>query len=118
MRRRRVREAKKVSAVMDGADWCMTFTDRHHSFAVRILDFPHGAEHITDLLEALENAKIHLPPQMLSRCLHILKHRGPRPLLRMADRMARELAQQKGVREHLDYLRKREELMGVTSVPA
>jgi hypothetical protein len=79
MRRRRVREAKEVSAVMDGADWCMTFTDRHRPDAVRILDFPHGGEHISDLLEALEKAKIQFPPQMLERCLHILKHRGPRP---------------------------------------
>ena len=53
MRRRKVREAKEVSAVMDGADWCMTFTERHRPDAVRILDFPHGGEHINDLLEAL-----------------------------------------------------------------
>jgi endogenous inhibitor of DNA gyrase (YacG/DUF329 family) len=43
--------------------------------------------------------------------LHILKHRGPRPLLRMAERLESDLAQQKGVEAHLDYLRKREVLM-------
>jgi len=75
------------------------------------LDFPHGVEHINDLLEALEKAKIHFPPHMLERCLHILKHRGPRPLLRMADRIPGDLTGQKGVHEHLDYLRKREALM-------
>lgn len=111
MRRRRVREAKQVSAVMDGADWCMTFADRHRPDAVRILDFPHAGEHMNDLLEALEKAKMHFPPHMLDRCLHILKHRGPRPLLRMADHLGTELVQQKGVHEHLDYLRKREALM-------
>lgn len=111
MRRRKVREAKEVSAVMDGADWCQVFTDRHRPDAVRILDFPHGGEHINYLLEALEKANMHFPPQMLERCLHILKHRGPRPLLRMADRLESNLAQQKGVYEHLDYLRKREALM-------
>jgi hypothetical protein len=111
MRRRRVREAKEVSAVMDGADWCQMFTDKHRPDAVRVLDFPHAGEHITQLLEALEKAKVHFPPQMLEHCLHILKHRGPHPLLRMTDRMPKDLAQQKGVHEHLDYLRKREALM-------
>jgi hypothetical protein len=111
MRRRKVGEAKEVCAVMDGADWCQMFTERHRPDAVRILDFPHAAEHINDQLEALEQAKIQVPPKMLERCLHILKHRGPRPLLRMADRLGSDLAQQKGVHEHLDYLRKREALM-------
>ena len=111
MRRRKVREAKEVCAVMDGADWLQFFTDRHRPDAVRILDFPHAAEHVTNLLEALEQAGMHFPPQMLDRCLHLLKHRGPRPLLHMADRLESDLAQRKGIQEHLDSLRKREALM-------
>jgi hypothetical protein len=96
---------------MDGADWLQTFTDRHRPDAVRILDFPHAAEHITQLLEALEKAGMHFPAHMLERCLHILKHRGPRLLLRIADRLESNLVQHKGVQEHLDYLRKREAFM-------
>jgi hypothetical protein len=87
------------------------FTDHHRPDAVRILDFPHAGEHINELLEALGKAKMHFPPYMLERCLHVLKHRGPRPLLRMADRMPNDLVGQKGVHEHLDYLRKREAMM-------
>ena len=111
MQRRKVSEAKEVGAVMDGADWCQTFTDKHRPDAVRILDFPHAAEHVTKLLEALGNAGMHFPASMLQRCLHVLKHRGPRPLLRMAARLESDLAQHKGVQEHLEYLRKREMLM-------
>jgi hypothetical protein len=111
MRRRKVREAKEASAVMDGADWCLTFTQRHRPDAVRILDFPHAAEHVAKLLEALEHAGMQFPASMLQRCLHVLKHRGPRPLLGMADRLESDLAQHKGVQEHLEYLRKREMLM-------
>jgi hypothetical protein len=48
---------------------------------------------------------------MLQRCLHVLKHRGSRPLLRMADRLESSLAKNKEVNAHLDYLRKREALM-------
>jgi len=51
MQRRQVGEACRVSAVMDGADWLQFFTDRHRPDAVRILDFPHAAEHVSHLLE-------------------------------------------------------------------
>ncbi|WP_236038531.1 hypothetical protein [Ktedonobacter robiniae] len=63
------------------------------------------------LLETLEHAGLRFPDRMLERCLHVLKHRGPRALLRLADRLGNDLTQQKGIGEHLDYLRKREALM-------
>jgi hypothetical protein len=111
MRRRGVYKAKQASATMDGADWCQTFTDMHRPDAVRILDFPHGSEHINELLDALRKADCHFPDAMLERCLHVLKHRGPRPLLRMADRLPDHLAQKEEVRAQLNYLCKREALM-------
>src|SRR5215470_16045104 len=94
MRRRGVSKAKRASATTDGADWCQTFADIHRSDAVRILDFPHGSEHINVILEALRKAGLHFPSKMLERTLHVLKHRGPSSLLRMADRLPDELAQQ------------------------
>jgi len=111
LRRRGVDIAKQVAATTDGADWCQTFTDMHRPDAVRILDFPHGSEHINILLEALRNAGLHFPVQMLDRSLHVLKHRGPRSLLRMADRLPDDLAQKEEVRLQLNYLRKREAMM-------
>ncbi len=47
MHRRGVENARAVAAVMDGAEWLQTFTDYHCPHAVRILDFPHAAEHIS-----------------------------------------------------------------------
>jgi hypothetical protein len=111
IRRRKVREAKQVSAVTDGADWCQSLTEKYRPDAVRILDFPHAAEHISLLLEALEKANRRFPPKVLERCLHILKHRGPRPLLRLADRLLRNGVQQESESTHLAYLRRREALM-------
>jgi hypothetical protein len=111
MRRRQVIQAKRVCAVTDGADWLQSFIDLHRLDAVRILDFPHAAEHLAKLLEAAEQAGLRFPEQMLTRCLPILKHRGPSVLLRMADRLPKELSEQEGIREHLGYLRKREALM-------
>jgi Uncharacterised protein family (UPF0236) len=111
MRRRKVIQAEQVCAVTDGADWLQGFVDLHRSDAVRILDFPHAAEHVSDLLHALEQMGHHFPAQMLERCLHVLKHRGPDPLLRMSQRLSSDLTELAGVREHLGYLRKRQGLM-------
>lgn len=90
MRRRRVVQAEQVCAVTDGADWLQSFVDVHRPDALRILDFPHAAEHLAKFLEAAEQAGLHFPPQMLKRSLHILKHRGPSSLLRLADRLPKE----------------------------
>ncbi len=111
MRRRKVIQAEQVCAVTDGADWLQGFIDLHRSDAVRILDFPHAAEHVSDLLEALEKMGHHFPVQMLERCLHVLKHRGPGPLFRMSQHLPPDLTELTSVREHLGYLRKREGLM-------
>lgn len=110
-RRRAIVQAKEVCAVMDGADWLQSFVDLHRADAVRILDFPHAAEHLSKLLEALTTSGLTLPPKMLERCLHVLKHRGPSALARMADRLTEAETEREDIREHLGYLRKRLSLM-------
>ena len=110
-RRRHLIEAQEVCAVMDGADWLQSFVEVHRGDAVRILDFPHAAEHLTKLLQALTASKLVLPPRALERCLHVLKHRGPEALVRMADRLPQTQTGREDVREHLMYVRKRLSLM-------
>lgn len=110
-RRRNLIQANEVCAVTDGADWLQSFVEIHRANAVRILDFPHAAEHLAKLLEALTASGSVFCPQMLERCLHVLKHRGPDPLLRMAYRLPEQQTQGEDVREHLGYLRKRLPLM-------
>lgn len=111
MRRRQVVDAQEVGAVMDGADWLQSFVDLHRHDAVRILDFPHAAQHVAALLQALTQAGLVLPADMLHRCLHVLKQRGPHALREMAKRLPPEVQDADGVREHLNYLCKREALM-------
>lgn len=110
-RRRQLVQADEVGAVMDGAGWLQGMVDVHRPDALRILDFPHAAEHLSLLLQALEQAGMHLPADLLPRLLHHLKHRGPRALLRLANRLPAALTEMEGVREQLSYLRKREALM-------
>jgi hypothetical protein len=111
MRRRGISQAKEVCAVTDGADWLQGFVDLHRPDALRILDFPHAAEHLNLLIQALQQAGIHLPADLLPRLLHRLKHQGPRLLKRLLERLPRHRMQQEGVREHAGYLCKREALM-------
>jgi hypothetical protein len=92
---------------MDGADWLQALVDIHRGDAIRILDFPHAAEHLNQLLEALTALGHGFPARMLERCLHVLKHRGPDALVRMAARLAEREINQEAVREHIHYLRKR-----------
>lgn len=111
IRRRKVAQARQVCAVTDGAEWCQAVVDRHRPDAVRILDFPHAAEHLSALLEGCSQASIHVPEHMLSRCLQVLKHRGPAALVRMADRLPASLAPHKGIEVQVEYLQKRTALM-------
>ena len=81
--------------------------DLHRGDALRILDFPHAAEHLNQLLEALRSGGHAFPPSMLERCLHVLTHRGPEALVRMADRLTERELHQEAVHEHVTSVRKR-----------
>lgn len=111
MRRRGVSGAQEVCAVTDGADWLQGFLDLHCPDAVRILDFPHAAEHLNLLIQAVSQAGMDLPTDLLERLCHRLKERGPLLLLRLLSRLPAPLREQAGVREHVGYFCKREALM-------
>lgn len=51
--RRGTTAAGRVAAVMDGAVWQQGFVDLHRPDAVRILDFPHAAEHLSAAARAV-----------------------------------------------------------------
>lgn len=51
--RRGVETAGCVAGVVDGAEWCQQFLQAHRPDAVRILDFPHAAQRLSDVAEAV-----------------------------------------------------------------
>lgn len=104
-------QAKAVCAVTDGADWIQGFVDLHRPDALRVLDFPHAAEHVHMLIEALQQAGVILPENVFERSLHVLKHRGPGLLLRWCDRLPTAPTSQETIQKQLSYLRKRASLM-------
>lgn len=108
---RQVLQAAHVAVVTDGAGWLQSWTDLHRPDATRILDFPHAAQRISAILETLAQAGQRMAPEALERCLHLLKHRGPRPVLRWLGWLTREARERGSIAEDLAYLHKREPLM-------
>jgi hypothetical protein len=75
------------------------------------LDFPHAAEQVSLLIQAVQQAGMDLPPDLLERVVHRLKHRGPHGLLRLLERLPPPVAEREGVREQRGYWSKRVSLM-------
>ena len=113
MHRRGVENAKAVAAVMDGAEWLQSFTDYHCAKrrAVRILDFAHAAEHISQVGDFLHGEHTDQSKQWLSQRLHQLKHAGPKKLLLEIQKLQRKHPQAQAITSNLAYLKKREKQM-------
>jgi hypothetical protein len=75
--RRGTARAGTVCAVVDGADWCQKFVDRHCPRAVRILDFPHAAGYLSAAAQARWGAGTAAASAWLGKYLHVLKHGAP-----------------------------------------
>jgi hypothetical protein len=79
--RRGVETAQAVAAVTDGAEWIQKFIDHHRQDAVRILDFPHAAEHLNQAAQALWGESGEEKARWLHAQLGQLKEQGAEPVL-------------------------------------
>lgn len=70
--------AGTVVAVVDGAAWLQGFIDLHRIDAVRVLDFPHAAEHLATAAHAVWSEGSPAATAWLDQHLHALKHFQPR----------------------------------------
>ena len=107
MHRRGVENATQVAAVMDGAEWEQSFVDFHCPRAIRILDFPHAAEHINQIGESLHGEHTPESQAWLKERLHSLKQKGPDQLLRELQRLQRKQLDDQLISSNLAYLKKR-----------
>lgn len=117
--RRGTETAKVVCAVVDGATWEQDFIDTHRPDAVRILDFSHAAEHVSDVGHIVYGEGTATFKQWLATELHELKHGKPETVIaglqRLRDSMT-ELgtagdASRATTDTSIAYLRKRIEQM-------
>jgi hypothetical protein len=109
--RRRVETAERIAVVSDGAEWIQGFIAFHAPDAVRILDFPHAAQRICQIGEAVlgaEHASLHA---WQTRQLHQLKHHGPQKLFESLRTFAAAHLSVPLIAENLAYLEKREAQM-------
>jgi hypothetical protein len=109
VQRRGLEHAQLVAAPADGAEWIQSLVDFHCPKAIRILDFPHAAERISQIGQALfepDQAQLWLEQQ-----LHQLKHQGPSQLLSDLESLHLQHSNLVILAENLAYLRKREAQM-------
>ena len=109
IQRRGVENAREVACVMDGSDWLQGFTDYHRPDAVRILDFPHAGEHLSQVGEFLYGEGTPQAQEWLQERLHRLKHEGPKPIFTELRRLQARHPQAPEVSGNLLYLQKREQ---------
>ncbi len=105
--RRRLETAGHLAAVSDGAEWIQGFVDFHCPEAVRILDFPHAAQRICQIGEAVLGAEHASLRAWQTRQLHHLKHEGPEGVLESLRTFAAAHLSMPLVAENLAYLEKR-----------
>ena len=105
--RRRVETADQIATVNDGAEWIQGFIDFHCPDATRILDFPHAAQRICQIGEAVLGSDHAGLPAWQTRQLHSLKHDGPAGVLDSLRTCAAEQLTVPLVEENLAYLEKR-----------
>lgn len=107
MYRRGVEQAQQVATPADGAEWVQSFVDFHCPDAIRILDFPHAAERVSEIGQALFGADEGQSQRWLGHQLHQLKHEGPTELLTELRRLQTQHPTLEILADNLAYLEKR-----------
>ncbi|HEV2126965.1 MAG TPA: ISKra4 family transposase [Chloroflexota bacterium] len=105
--RRQVETAGQVVAVSDGAEWIQGFVDYHCPAAIRILDFPHAAERISQIGENVLGEGSAASAAWRMTKLHQLKHEGAADLLSELQGFARDHRSRPVIAENVAYLAKR-----------
>jgi len=109
--RRGVEQAQAVAAVMDGAEWEQGFVDFHCPQAIRILDFPHAAEHLNAIGEFLHGEHTPKSQAWLKDHAHRLKQAGPEDLLLELKKLQKKHPDVQVIANNLNYLKKRTQQM-------
>jgi len=104
--------------VQDGAVWLQGFVDVHRHDAVRILDFYHAAEYVSEIGNEVRTRGGHLPANWLEGVLHRLKHEGPSRVLKHLSGLVARFGPSTILQGHLSYLLKREAQMQYPSYQA
>lgn len=108
LHRRGIETAQRVGAVVDGAEWCQSFIDYHYAEAVRILDHPHAAEHITQIGQTSTPDGPLLSAAECARLRQDLKQKGADGVLSELRALLSVHGEQEEAAKALAYLEKRQ----------
>lgn len=110
-RRRGLEQASQVAAVTDGAVWLQGMIETQCPQAVRILDFAHAAQRLSESTHEVRAAGLDVSDDWLKDQFHTLKHEGPSQMLATLRAWHVRYPTLEKVAENLAYLEKREEQM-------
>lgn len=116
--RRGTERAGVVAAVTDGAEWVQGFIDQQRPDAVRILDFPHAAQRLAPIAQAVWGTASAAATAWAVERTKQLKEHGPADLLAEIAALCQAHPEAEGLGEHAGYLRKREGQMQYPSYRA
>ena len=105
--RRGTESAGAVAAVTDGAEWVQGLIDLHRPDAVRILDFPHAAQRLAPIAQAVWGAQSEAATRWVVEQAKALKEHGPAALLTAITALLEAHPEAEGLAEHVGYLQKR-----------
>ena len=108
LHRRGLEAAGAVAAVQDGAPWLQGFVDEHRPDAVRILDWPHAAQHLTTVAEALFGVHTVRAQRVAERLRRWLWVEGPARVLAILTGWARASSDRPDVVAAAAYFRDRQ----------
>ena len=109
--RRGTESAGAVAAVTDGAEWVQGLIDLHRPDAVRILDFPHAAQRLAPIAQAVWGTHSEAATQWVAEQTKRLREQGTADLLAAITALLEAHPEAEGRAEHVGYLQKREAQM-------
>ncbi len=110
--RRGVERAGCVCGVCDGAEWEQKFIDYHRPDAVRILDFPHGAESVAAAGRSVYGEQSAEFKPWFEKQRHQLRHGEEEEVLGELRRLAQQTpGSRELIEDSLQYLMKRREMI-------
>jgi Uncharacterised protein family (UPF0236) len=104
-------DAILVAALQDGAEWIQSLIAALRVDILRILDFYHAGQYLSDIAQLLGHAGIQLTSKWREEQLHELKHQGPSKVLEEVKHLLRDHPHVDDLDKKVNYLQKREEMM-------
>lgn len=104
-------DADLVAALQDGAEWIQSLITALRADILRILDFYHAGQYISDIARLSSDAGTPLAEKWREEQLHELKHQGPEKVLEDVSQLLKDNPHVENLAKSVNYLQKRQEMM-------